>query len=134
MRSCTAFPGIGRDPAARSRMRSPRSLMIGYQVLRASCFERARNDHPLDGGSEATSRNTKYEARSTPSCPQPQHLLVRPEGGEDEGDVVVQGGAKLGDSLLDILAAHPLREPLVLELLLHRAHLEVGEALRRAHQ
>src|SRR5512142_3048877 len=124
MRSRTAFPGTGRDPAARSRILSPSSVVKPpCLVLRASCREGAtgRNGEAPMGtlpGHSPRGRSPRHEVRSTSSCTQPQDLLVRPERLEHEGDVLVERGAEFGDPLLDVLPAHPFGESLVLELLL----------------
>src|SRR6266481_3292727 len=50
----------------------------------------------------------------------------RGQGGDDEGDVLVEIHAELLGAAVDVLPIHRAREALVLELLPHRRRLEAG--------
>src|ERR1700730_18867081 len=51
----------------------------------------------------------------------------RGQGGDDEGDVLVEIHAELFGAAVDVLPVHRAREALVLELLPHRRGLEAGD-------
>src|SRR5215470_4386097 len=53
---------------------------------------------------------------------------------DDVGDVLLERNAEQRRAVDEILALHPARERLVLHPLLHRAGLEVEDALARTHQ
>src|SRR5439155_18097815 len=70
----------------------------------------------------------------SPSPPEAQRGLHRAERLNAECDVLVQRHAELLGALAHLVAVHAAGECLILELLLDRRHLEIREALGRAHQ
>src|SRR5690349_12105347 len=117
MRRSTAFPGMGRDPAARSRVR----VVVGeigvvierYVVLGTWCVGHHGETSALERGAHFRLPRTTYHAPRT-SLPQPQHPLMRPERLQHERDVLIERGAELFHTLGDVLSAHPFGESLVL--------------------
>src|SRR5690349_299354 len=117
MRRSTAFPGMGRDPAARSRVLAvvPEGAVIGdaCEVPSAKCGDQMR-----EGLGARTPRSPHVALRARVSRTQRRRPLVGSQGLQHERDVLVERGAELLHALGDVLAVHPFGEALVLELLL----------------
>src|SRR5690242_12300331 len=113
MRRSTAFPGMGRAPPARSRVRVV--VLVGTVICKACEVPSAKcGDQKRRALGAPTPRTSQLALRTWGSRAQSQHPLMRPERLQHERDVLIERGAGLLHPLRDVLAAHPFGESLVL--------------------